>query len=116
MHGGAELTTNNRMEMSAVIHALRALKQRSSVALYTDSQYVQKGVTEWLEGWKKRQWRTSNRAPVKNADLWQELDSLLPGQQISWHWVRGHIGHPGNELADALANRGVEELLAKRSA
>jgi ribonuclease HI len=104
------------MEMSAVIHALRALKQRSSVSLYTDSQYVQKGVTEWLEGWKKRKWRTSSREPVKNADLWQELDALLPGHQIAWHWVRGHNGHPGNELADALANRGVEELLAKRSA
>jgi ribonuclease HI len=114
MHGGADLTTNNRMEMSAVIHALRALKQRSSVALYTDSQYVQKGVTEWLEGWKKRQWRTASREPVKNADLWQELDALLPDHQISWHWVRGHNGHPGNELADTLANRGVEELLAKK--
>ena len=74
-----------------------------------------KGVTEWLEGWKKRQWRTSSREPVKNADLWQELDALLPDHEISWHWVRGHNGHPGNELADALANRGVEELLAKKS-
>lgn len=110
LHGGAELTTNNRMEISAVIHALRALKQTSSVELWTDSQYVQKGVTEWLEGWK-RGWKTSNKDPVKNADLWQELDALLPLHQISWHWVRGHNGHPGNELADLLANRGAEEYL-----
>jgi len=111
IHGGEKLTTNNRMEISAVIFALRSLKQRSTVELWTDSQYVQKGVTEWLEGWKKRGWRTASKDPVKNADLWQELDALLPDHEISWHWVRGHNGHPGNELADPLANKGVEEFL-----
>ena len=111
IYGGAELTTNNRMEISAVIHALKALKQTSSVELWTDSQYVQKGVTEWLEGWKKRGWKTASTAPVQTAVLWQELDALLPDHKISWHWVRGHNGHPGNELADMLANRGVEEFL-----
>ena len=111
IHGGEKLTTNNRMEISAVIFALRSLKQRSTVELWTDSQYVQKGVTEWLEGWKKRGWRTASKDPVKNADLWQELDALLPDHDISWHWVRGHNGHPGNELADELANKGVEEFL-----
>ena len=109
--GGEKHTTNNRMEISAVIFALRSLKQRSTVELWTDSQYVQKGVTEWLEGWKKRGWRTASKDPVKNADLWQELDALLPDHDISWHWVRGHNGHPGNELADQLANKGVEEFL-----
>jgi ribonuclease HI len=99
------------MEISAVIHALRALKQTSSVELWTDSQYVQKGVTECLEGWKKRGWKTASKDPVKNADLWQELDALIPDHKISWHWVRGHNGHPGNELADLLANKGVEEFL-----
>ena len=112
IHGGEKLTTNNRMEISAVIFALKALKQRSIVELWTDSQYVQKGVTEWLEGWKKRGWKTASKDPVKNADLWQELDALLPHHEISWHWVRGHNGHPGNELADLLANKGVEEFLA----
>ena len=111
LHGGAEHTTNNRMEISAVIHALRALKQSSSVELWTDSQYVQKGVTEWLEGWNKRGLKTASKAPVKYADLWQELDALIPDHKISWHWVRGHNGHPGNELADMLANKGVEEFL-----
>ena len=111
IHGGEKLTTNNRMEISAVIFALRSLKQRSTVELWTDSQYVQKGVTEWLEGWKKRGWKTASKDPVKNADLWQELDALLPDHAISWHWVRGHNGHPGNELADQLANKGVEDFL-----
>ena len=111
IHGGEKHTTNNRMEISAVIFALRSLKQRSTIELWTDSQYVQKGVTEWLEGWKKRGWRTASKNPVKNADLWQELDALLPDHEISWHWVRGHNGHPGNELADQLANKGVEEFL-----
>jgi ribonuclease HI len=111
IHGGEKLTTNNRMEICAVIFALKALKQRSTVELWTDSQYVQKGVTEWLEGWKKRGWKTASKDPVKNADLWQELDALLPDHEISWHWVRGHNGHPGNELADQLANKGVEEFL-----
>ena len=111
IHGGEKHTTNNRMEISAVIFALRSIKQRSTVELWTDSQYVQKGVTEWLEGWKKRGWRTASKDPVKNADLWQELDALLPDHEITWHWVRGHNGHPGNELADLLANKGVMEFL-----
>jgi ribonuclease HI len=112
LHGGEKHTTNNRMEISAVIFALKALKQHSSAEIWTDSQYVQKGVTEWLEGWKQRGWKTAGKDPVKNADLWQELDALLPNHEISWHWVRGHNGHPGNELADQLANKGVEEFLS----
>jgi ribonuclease HI len=111
LHGGEKHTTNNRMEMSAVIFALKALKQSSAVELWTDSQYVQKGVTEWLQGWKQRDWKTAAKSPVKNADLWQELDALLPNHEISWHWVKGHAGHPGNELADQLANKGAEEFL-----
>jgi ribonuclease HI len=111
LHGGEKHTTNNRMEMSAVIFALKALKQSSAVELWTDSQYVQKGVTEWLQGWKQRGWKTAAKSPVKNADLWQELDALLPNHEISWHWVKGHAGHPGNELADQLANKGAEEFL-----
>jgi ribonuclease HI len=111
LHGGAKHTTNNRMEMSAVIFALKALRQPSSVELWTDSQYVQKGVTEWLPGWKQRGWKTAAKSPVKNADLWQELDALIPNHEISWHWVKGHTGDPGNELADQLANKGAEEFL-----
>ena len=102
------------MEISAVIHALKALKQASVVELYTDSQYVQKGVTEWLTGWKARGWKTADKSPVKNVDLWQELDAPLPNHEITWYWVRGHSGHPGNELADQLANRGVEEFLSAK--
>ena len=111
LHGGEKHTTNNRMEISAVIFALKALKQHSSAEIWTDSQYVQKGVTEWLQGWTQRGWKTAGKDPVKNADLWQELDALLPNHEISWHWVRGHNGHPGNELADELANKGVAEFL-----
>jgi ribonuclease HI len=107
LFGGEALTTNNRMELLAVIEALRALKKPSSVVVHTDSQYVQKGVTEWMRNWKLRGWKTADRKPVKNEDLWRTLDSLLAGHQISWRWVRGHSGHPGNERADALANRGV---------
>jgi ribonuclease HI len=108
LKGGEKLTTNNRMEMTAVIEALKALKTDCEIDLYTDSQYVQKGVTEWLEGWKKRGWKTASRDPVKNADLWQILDVLLGNHHIRWHWVKGHAGHPGNELADALANEGAD--------
>jgi len=93
-----------------VIEALRALKRPCVVRVYTDSQYVQKGISEWLPGWKARGWKTADKKPVKNADLWQELDTLAQPHQISWHWVRGHNGHPGNERADALANRGVESI------
>ncbi len=112
LFGGEANTTNNRMEMTAVIEALRALKRPCIVRVYTDSQYVQKGISEWLPGWKARGWKTADKKPVKNADLWQILDGLAQPHQISWHWVRGHNGHPGNERADALANRGVESLNA----
>jgi ribonuclease HI len=110
LFGGEPNTTNNRMEMTAVIEALRALKRPCTVQVYTDSQYVQKVISEWLPGWKARGWKTADKKPVKNVDLWQELDALTQPHQISWHWVRGHNGHPGNERADALANRGVESI------
>ena len=110
MFGGESLTTNNRMELTAVIEALRALKRPCRIAVYTDSQYVQKGIKEWLPGWKTRGWKTADRKPVKNADLWQTLDALTQPHHIEWHWVRGHNGHPGNERADALANQGVASL------
>jgi len=108
LFGGEPLTTNNRMEMMAVIEGLRALKRPSQVRLHLDSQYVQKGITEWIHGWKQRNWRTADKKPVKNADLWVILDELVQKHQISWHWVRGHTGDPGNERADQLANNGVE--------
>jgi ribonuclease HI len=111
LHGGEALTTNNRMEMTAIIHALKALKHPCIVDLYTDSKYVMQGVTEWLAGWKARGWKTASNAAVKNVDLWQELDSLLGSHEIRWHWVKGHNGDPGNELADALANKGVADYL-----
>ena len=110
MFGGEAGTTNNRMELTAVIEALRALKRPCRIAVYTDSQYVQKGIKEWLPGWKARGWKTADKKPVKNADLWQTLDDLTQPHQIEWHWVRGHNGHPGNERADALANKGVASL------
>lgn len=110
LFGGATETTNNRMELTAVIRALQALKRRSRVSIHTDSQYVQKGVTEWLAGWKARGWRTAARQPVRNLDLWQELEPLLTQHDLSWHWVRGHSGHPENERADQLANFGVESI------
>ncbi|MFA7665138.1 MAG: ribonuclease HI [Burkholderiaceae bacterium] len=108
LFGGAALTTNNRMELQAVIEALRVLKkQPSQVVIHTDSQYVQKGITEWLRNWRARGWKTADRKPVKNQDLWQQLDELVAGHEVHWRWVRGHAGNPGNERADALANRGV---------
>jgi ribonuclease HI len=107
LYGGEPATTNNRMELTAVIRALAALKQRSRVEVYTDSEYVMKGITEWLAAWKRRGWKTADRKPVKNVDLWRELDELAGRHEVSWHWVRGHAGHPENERADALANRGV---------
>jgi ribonuclease HI len=115
LHGGETLTTNNRMEMTAVIQALKALKMPCHVSLYTDSKYVMQGVTEWLSGWKARGWKTAGKDPVKNVDLWQEIDSLLGTHEITWHWVKGHAGHPGNELADALANKGVEEHMKNQA-
>ena len=110
LHGGEPATTNNRMELTAAIRALAALKRRCEVALYTDSQYVRQGITTWLADWKRREWRTADRKPVKNRDLWEELDALAAKHDIEWHWVRGHDGHPENERADALANRGIDEL------
>ena len=107
LFGGESPTTNNRMELMAVIEALRALKRPCIVNIYTDSQYVQKGISEWIHGWKARGWKTADKKPVKNADLWQVLDEAQKPHQITWHWVRGHNGHPGNERAEALANRGV---------
>ena len=109
--GGEADTTNNRMELTAAIEALKALKQPCHVALYTDSTYVRSGITEWLPNWIRRGWRTSGRKPVKNQDLWQRLAALTESHDVSWHWVKGHSGHPGNELADALANQGLEERL-----
>ncbi len=108
--GGEALTTNNRMELTAVIQALAQLKRRSAVAVYTDSAYVKNGITEWIANWKRRGWRTAGGQPVKNVDLWQRLDALVAAHDVRWHWVRGHSGDPGNERADALANRGVASL------
>jgi ribonuclease HI len=108
---GAECaTTNNRMELRAVIEGLAALKRRSRVRVYTDSQYVQKGISEWIHDWKRRGWRTAARQPVKNAELWRALDELARAHEVEWHWVKGHAGHPENERADALANRAIDEL------
>ncbi|PWW46444.1 ribonuclease HI [Melaminivora alkalimesophila] len=114
LFGGELGTTNNRMELMAVIQALSALKRPCRVQLYLDSQYVRQGITSWIHGWKKKGWRTAAGQPVKNAELWRRLDELAhgAGHQIEWHWVRGHAGDPGNERADALANRGVEQALA----
>jgi ribonuclease HI len=105
--GGEANTTNNRMEMTAVIRALESLKRPSTVEVHTDSQYVQKGISEWMAGWKRRNWRTADGKPVKNQDLWLQLDALSQLHTIEWKWVRGHNGHPENERADALANQGV---------
>ena len=106
--GGARDTTNNRMELQAVIEALNALKRPCMVTLHTDSQYVQKGISEWIHGWKARGWKTAAKEPVKNVDLWRALDAAQAMHTVEWRWVRGHNGHPGNERADMLANRGVE--------
>jgi ribonuclease HI len=108
--GGEPNTTNNRMELMGVIAALEVLKRPCKVNVHTDSQYVQKGITEWIHGWKKKGWITAAKAPVKNADLWKRLDALVAQHEVQWHWVKGHAGHPGNERADALANRGVALL------
>ena len=107
LFGGEAATTNNRMELMAVIRALQALERSTRAVVHTDSQYVHKGITEWLPAWKARGWKTADRKPVKNADLWRELDALVVQHVIEWRWVRGHAGHPGNEHADVLANRGV---------
>ena len=109
LFGGEAQTTNNRMELTAVIEGLLALKRPSQVRIYTDSQYVQKGMSEWIRGWKRNNWRTADRKPVKNVELWQKLDAIAGQHRIEWHWVRGHAGHPENERADALANRGIPQ-------
>ena len=115
LFGGELNTTNNRMELQAVIEGLGALKRPCKVVLYLDSQYVRMGITEWIRGWKARGWRTSTKQPVKNVELWQQLDKLVAegGHQIEWRWVKGHSGDPGNERADALANKGVERALGR---
>ncbi|MBS8239070.1 ribonuclease HI [Marinobacter lipolyticus] len=110
LHGGESQTTNNRMELMAAIRGLEALKRPCNVELYTDSQYVRKGITEWMAGWKRNGWKTAAKKPVKNEDLWRELDEEVARHSVNWHWVKGHSGVPDNELADELANRGVEEL------
>ncbi len=111
LFGGELNTTNNRMELKAVIEALSALTRSCEVIVHTDSQYVQKGISEWIHGWKARGWKTAARAPVKNVDLWQALDAAQEKHHIQWRWVRGHAGHAGNERADALANRGAESVM-----
>jgi ribonuclease HI len=111
--GGEALTTNNRMELMAVIEGLLSLKERSRVRVYTDSQYVQKGITEWIHSWKRRGWRTADKKPVKNEDLWRRLDEAARMHDVAWHWVKGHAGHPENERADALANRGIPQGIAQ---
>ena len=111
LFGGEALTTNNRMELTAVIEALTALKQPCQVELFTDSTYVRQGITQWIHNWKKRGWQTSDRKPVKNDDLWRRLDEATQRHQVEWHWVRGHAGDPGNERADALANAGAANFV-----
>lgn len=111
LYGGEDNTTNNRMELMAAIEALSVLKRRCELTLYTDSQYVRKGITEWIDNWKKRGWQTAAKKPVKNADLWQQLDTAVAQHSIGWVWVKGHSGNEGNEMADQLANRGIDELI-----
>ena len=110
LYGGEPETTNNRMELMAAIKGLEALKRRSDVVLTTDSQYVRKGITEWIANWKRRDWRTADKNPVKNKDLWMKLDKLSQSHDIDWRWVKGHSGHRENEIADQLANKGIDEL------
>ena len=110
MWGGEAMTTNNRMELTAVIEALKVLKRRCKVVIYTDSEYVRKGITEWIGGWKRRGWKTADNKPVKNDDLWRTLEAMAAQHDVDWRWVRGHAGDPGNERADGLANRGAAEV------
>ncbi|MDZ7781672.1 MAG: ribonuclease HI [Halioglobus sp.] len=112
LYGGEPATTNNRMELTAAIEALRALNRPCAVRLTTDSNYVRHGITEWLDGWKRKGWKTAARKPVKNEDLWRALDEQNRRHEVEWHWVKGHSGHPENDRADALANRGIDELTA----
>ena len=115
LSGGEPVTTNNRMEMAAVIAGLSALKRPCTVEVFTDSQYVQKGITQWLPGWKARGWKTADKRPVKNEDLWRILDELAARHQVTWHWVRGHAGHPENERADQLARQGLQALTSEQT-
>jgi ribonuclease HI len=115
LYGGEADTTNNRMELQAAIEALRALKEPCIVVLTTDSVYVKNGITTWLDGWKRKGWKTAGRQPVKNVDLWQALDEQNQRHRVEWHWVKGHSGHRENELADQLANRGIDELSKRRA-
>lgn len=110
IYGGDKLTTNNRMELLAAIQALESLKEPSRVTLTTDSEYVRQGITSWMSGWKKRGWKTANKKPVKNVDLWQSLEKASDAHQVDWMWVKGHSGHRENEIADQLANQGIDEL------
>jgi len=109
--GGHKETTNNQMELTAAIEGLKALSRRCEVDLYTDSTYVMKGITEWIHGWKAKGWKNSQRKPVKNAELWKALDDITQQHDVKWHWVKGHAGDPGNEQADYLANKGVDQIL-----
>jgi len=110
--GGHKETTNNQMELTAAIEGLKALKRQCEVDIFTDSTYVMKGITEWIHGWKAKGWKNSQRKPVKNVELWKALDEVTQQHDVKWHWVRGHTGDPGNEHADMLANRGVDQVLA----
>lgn len=112
MHGGEPLTTNNRMEMMAAISALETLREACDITLFTDSKYVMQGLNEWLPGWKARGWKTASKQPVKNQDLWERLDAAVQRHKIEWRWVKGHAGDPGNEMADQLANQGIEQMQA----
>lgn len=113
LHGGEALTTNNRMELLAAISALNSLREACVVTLFTDSEYVRRGMTEWLPGWKARGWKTASRQPVKNADLWRDLEAACGRHSVDWRWVKGHSGDPGNERADELANKGVDEVTGR---
>lgn len=115
MSGGANLTTNNQMELTAVIEAFKAIRRPCPVRLHLDSSYVKNGITQWIHSWKKKGWKTADKSPVKNVELWQELDRLVSGYEapIEWCWVKGHAGDPGNERADALANEGVDKILKR---
>jgi ribonuclease HI len=116
LFGGAPETTNNRMELTAAIEALKALKSASHVELHTDSEYLKKGITQWIHGWKRNGWKTSDRKPVKNAELWQELEALAKAHQVEWRWVRGHAGHDLNERADELARKGMAPFMPRKPA
>ena len=115
LHGGEKATTNNRMELMAAIQALETLREPCDINLHTDSNYVRHGITEWLPQWRRRNWKTADKKPVKNQDLWQRLDAATARHKVRWHWVKGHSGHEGNELADQLANKGVDEVLGAAS-